>query len=375
MECAGISGAGKPLVVAKKPIPDTPDKGMVLKTAFAGICHTDIHFIDDELNFGNGKIVRHRDVLGDRFIGSVPGHEIAGTVHSIGKSADTDLKVGDRVIIYPWVGCQDCSICRNGESNLCENNQGTTTDYGKGRDGGYSTHVSVPTCSLAVKIPDEFPLDVACMLPCSAVTAYGALLEAKDSVQRALTLRNKASLLVIGVGGLGLWAVALAKKALNAESLKIIAADVTQDKVDTAISKGADCGVVLDPKLTNAEKLAKIKAIESEGVSAAIDFVGLPEKTTIIGFDSLHRGGTVVCIGFYGGSMSLSVPTLIARTLSIKGVRVSSIGRMREVVDISTNPANGIKFPPIEFTSLDKVNETIEKLKQGKLTGRAVIKF
>ena len=216
---------------------------------------------------------------------------------------------------------------------------------------------------------DDFPMDMACMLPCSAVTAYGALKKCKEAVELAQRIRNKASVLLIGVGGLGLWGVSMAKKVLG--EVTVIAADVSQDKIDTAIATGADSGVVLSG-LTKEEQLAKIREIVPLGVTAAIDFVGLPEKTTALGLESLHKAGTVVCIGFYGGSMPLSVPGLVSRTASIQGSRVSSIANLREVVDLVQS--SGFKCPPFETTSLADVNKALDKLRSGKLTGRALIK-
>ena len=97
---------------------------------------------------------------------------------------------------------------------VCEDNKIGTEDLGVGRNsGGYSSYVSVPEWQLAVKVPENVPMHMACMLPCSALTAWTALNKAVPAIERALRLRQKARLLVIGAGGLGAWCVNLAKKA------------------------------------------------------------------------------------------------------------------------------------------------------------------
>ena len=64
MQCAEITDAGCPLVLVTKEIPRAPNRGFLLKTLYAGICHSDIHFIEDETNLGGGKIDRLRDAIG-----------------------------------------------------------------------------------------------------------------------------------------------------------------------------------------------------------------------------------------------------------------------------------------------------------------------
>ncbi len=65
MQCAEIIEAFKPLRIASRPVPEVPDEGLLLKTLYAGICHSDLHLLDDELELGDGEIFRHRDVLGN----------------------------------------------------------------------------------------------------------------------------------------------------------------------------------------------------------------------------------------------------------------------------------------------------------------------
>ena len=65
---AVVTGPSQPLMVVSSPIPETPDTGYLIKTLHSGICHTDLHYIDDEVSLGNGKVWRHRDALGKKII-------------------------------------------------------------------------------------------------------------------------------------------------------------------------------------------------------------------------------------------------------------------------------------------------------------------
>ena len=65
MQCAEIVGAGKPLRVTSRPRPTVPDEGLLLRTLCAGVCHSDVHFIEDEQPIGGGQVFRHRDILGN----------------------------------------------------------------------------------------------------------------------------------------------------------------------------------------------------------------------------------------------------------------------------------------------------------------------
>lgn len=65
MRKAVITGAGTPLKVVDADYPDVPPEGAVIRTLFAGLCHSDIHFIEDEIDLGNGKVLRNRDIMGN----------------------------------------------------------------------------------------------------------------------------------------------------------------------------------------------------------------------------------------------------------------------------------------------------------------------
>ena len=116
--------------------------------------------------------------------GMVLGHEVSGYIYQAGEEVnlkDHDLCMGDPVLVYPWVGCSACSICKAGHSHVCTIPGAQNIGCGPDAPGGFQTHMIVPPHAL-LKVPDQVPMEVACMLPCSAGTAYSALKQVEDAV-------------------------------------------------------------------------------------------------------------------------------------------------------------------------------------------------
>ena len=120
-----------------------PPMGALVRIQAAGLCHSDVHRWHGYYSLGSSK----KTTFEERGFGYpiVPGHEIAGRVHSLGlrlqsESAAAALKVGVRVVVYPWIGCGDCSDCKAGDTHLCPN----PDQLGFNADGGFSEFVLVP---------------------------------------------------------------------------------------------------------------------------------------------------------------------------------------------------------------------------------------
>nr|XP_039270068.1 alcohol dehydrogenase-like [Styela clava] len=260
-------------------IPEPPKGGVIVKTAFCGICHSDVHFFDDEFEVGGGTFLKTKDIIPNWEYPIVLGHEISGTVQAIAKDADNkeNLKVGDRVIVYPWLGCSDCGYCNGEQANIC---CGTPSYIGCcGPIGGYSEYIEVAEPKYALKVPDNIPLDVAAMLPCSTLTGYNAVSKVKPTVERFMNAQGKATLLIIGAGALGLWCLQTARAVLP-RGTRIIISDISQPKLDNALAHGADDTVLWDPSLSKEDVINKTKAKGSDGsVQAVIDFVNSTETS------------------------------------------------------------------------------------------------
>jgi propanol-preferring alcohol dehydrogenase len=287
---------------------------------------------------------------------------------------ECSLRCGDQVIVYPWRGCQQCEVCDSGDSNMCENNKSATTDIGQGQyGGGFGEIVVVPEHKLAVKVPVSIPPHIACMLPCSAGVAYRAIVNARPVLDAAIRTRGVANLLVIGCGGLGQWVVILVKAILCNPNIKVVCADLNKKKLESVEKLGADDVIEWSAQKTINDLVSATTVSGYNKIDAAIDLVANP-YTVEIAFRSLHNGGTIVCIGLAGGEFPISLPMLITKNISIQGLRVLGLRQFKEFVDLF-GVQNGNVYPAVTYFSLDGINDAIEKLRKGEISGRAIIKY
>ena len=198
----------------------------------------------------------------------MPGHEIAGVIEEFGNCSNPDefgLKLGDFVLLYPWVGCGHCEVCLIGCTNECTNNPKMINNYGfsPNNAGGYSSQILAHTLQILVKVPNSIPKDVAAMLPCSGLTAYTSLKKAVQFLQEGYSRNKCAKLLVAGSGGLGLWCIQLANLMFSHLNIEVTVADVSQDKLlknVAAKERGAKTAILWQITFENVdEQLSEVQ--------------------------------------------------------------------------------------------------------------------
>jgi propanol-preferring alcohol dehydrogenase len=334
------------------------DPGSVLvKVETAGVCHSDIHLIDGSYDLGDG-----RKLPTGLHLPVTLGHEIAGTVQEISPQSPqasfsaSKITKGDRVVVYPWIGCGSCRKCQIGLENLCE---GESRFLGIYLDGGFSDYVVVPNSRYLARAEGIDPKQLA-PLGCSGLTAYTSI--------KKCDLKRDDLLVILGAGGLGTIAIQIAKKIIGAQ---VAVLDVTEEKLELASKLGGDY-VYNSSHLQEKELASKIKEISSgRGADAAIDFVGIPQ-TSSIGFRVLGRGGKLIVIGLAGGSVNLPLPLFPLREASIIGNFTGSLKDLIELVEIAKQ---GIVSPVVsEEYPLEDANLAIEKLRKGDVKGRIILR-
>ena len=337
---------GKPLQKAVKETPKPKGTEVLMRITRAGVCHSDLHIWDGYFDLGGGK----RFYVKER--GCVPpftlGHEPFGVVEALGPRAK-GVKVGQKRLIYPWIGCGKCAVCKAGRDNLCVSG---TRFIGVNRPGAYSTHVLVPDAKYLLDsagIDDAF----ASTLACSAVTAYSA-------ANKLPELAKGDAVAVLGCGGLGLIAISV----LRARGIaNIVACDIDDAKLATAKKLGARITAnTRDPE--SSKKL--------QGIAAALDFVGSP-ATAALGIGALRKGGRYVICGLYGGELVHPLPPIAQRAIGIVGSYVGSLQELKEVVALAKK--RKIRQTPVETRPADAANAALEDLKAGKVLGRIVLDF
>ena len=240
------------------------------------------------------------------------------------------------------------------------------------KHGGYQTHFPVPELETVVKLPDNISPDIGCMLPCSALTTYNAMTAAKGSIEFGIKSRGQANMLIIGSGGLGCWSVINAR-AMHGDKINIFCADLSQEKLDLTKDLGANETILIQKGDSVEQTVALITEENGTKMDAVLDCVGATH-TQNVGFFSLHNGGTLVSVGLAGGKLEIPIPTLIGRSISIKGNRVGDIVQLKEVTKMFSQKGFH-KLPPTEYFHLDQANEVLDKLRNGQIAGRAVFKF
>src|SRR3954462_9975811 len=217
---------GKPLQKVLSDTPKPQGTEVLVRVTRSGVCHSDLHIWDGYFDLGGGK----RFYVKDR--GCIPpftmGHEPFGVVEALGASVskvDKKIKAGQKKLVFPWIGCGKCDVCKAEQDNYCVSG---SRFLGVNRAGAYSTHILVPHAKYlldASGIDDSF----AATLACSAVTAYSA-------TKKLPELGAKDRVAVLGCGGLGLIGISI----LRAQGVKnIVGCDIDDTKLAAALKAGA----------------------------------------------------------------------------------------------------------------------------------------
>ena len=231
---------GKPLQKVLHDTPKPQGSEVLVRITRSGVCHSDLHIWDGYFDWGGGK----RFYVKDR--GCIPpftlGHEPFGVVEAVGPKAK-GVKVGQKRLVFPWIGCGKCAVCKAGQDNYCVSG---SRFLGVNRPGAYASHVLVPDPKYLVDssgIDDAF----AATLACSGLTTYSATAKLPE-------LGPKDWVAVLGCGGLGLVCISV----LRAKGVKnIIACDIDPAKLEAAKKLGAK--LTLDTRAPDAaQKLAAL---------------------------------------------------------------------------------------------------------------------
>lgn len=351
MKAARIVKPKESLQLQDLDIPKAKGSQVVVKVHSSGVCHSDIHLWEGGYQGLDGQFLK----ASDRGVSYplTPGHEIAGTVESLGEEAAKEaIDKNEKVIVYPWIGEGLCPACRVGQENLCDKPR----SLGVYTDGGYAEYVLVPSYKYLVKIGDKLDIDRAATLTCSALTAYGAVKNAN--------LKPGDNLVIVGAGGLGLMAVQLAKAVTGA---RIIAMDLDLEKLKVAKENGADDTV--SPKEGDPVKRV-MEMTDKLGADVVIDFVNA-SKTVETDMQILRRRARVVLVGLFGGELRLGLVTMPTRAYKLIGSYTGSLSDLIELVSLAKR---GVIKPVVSNRfKLDQATEALQMLKDGKILGRGVI--
>src|SRR3990172_8649916 len=348
MKAAQIVTPKEPLVIKDLEIPNPKEFEVVVKVKAVGVCHSDLHLWEGGYDAGSGSFMKATD-RGVKFP-VTPGHEVVGTVRNTGSSVQ-DIKTGDEVLVYPWIGCGVCPACKIGSENLCD----APRSLGVFQNGGYAEYVLVPNFKYLIKV-SGIDLEGVASLACSGLTAFTAVKKANAKPEQFLV--------IVGAGGLGLMGIQIAKAITKST---IVCVDLDDNKLAAAKKMGADHTInSKDPD--TAQKIISI--CNNKGAECVIDFVNTP-PTVKMDLALLRKRGNLILVGLFGGSAEIVLPTIPLKAITIQGEYTGNYKSLVELVELAKK---GVINPIISKRySLNDVNTALGDLKQGKIIGRAVM--
>lgn len=329
-----------------------------------GLCHSDLHLA--EANYGTP-------------LPAVLGHELAGVVREVGPDV-RELKVGDHVVGSLVQFCGHCVSCLSGRTYQCEHPEETMRAASDGQrltrtSDDKPVYTGWGTAAFAeqtlvhenqlVKIPDEVPFPQASVLGCGVITGAGAAINSAD-------LKTGDTVVVIGIGGVGLNAIAGAKLA---GASHIIAIDNQPAKEELARKFGATDFI----NSGEGDAVAAVKAILPRGADHAFEVIGLP-VTSELAVNVVRPGGSAYLIGLHRPGQTFPVAGLdvIVRQIELKGVFMGSSNIKHDIpmyADLYLQGRFNLDDLISREVNISEINEAYEDLKHGAIARSVITSF
>jgi 2-desacetyl-2-hydroxyethyl bacteriochlorophyllide A dehydrogenase len=340
MKAVRLVAVGAPLEAREVPEPPVGELDVLVRVKAAGICHSDAHY-----RAGTSPVKPLPMTL---------GHEVAGVVERAGARV-TDLRPGDRVCLHYLVTCGQCPQCAAGNEQFCP----TGLMIGHHRDGGFAELISVPARN-ALRLPPEIPFPQGATLMCASATAYHSL--------RKSRLRAGETVAIIGVGGLGMSAVQMARSLGAGE---VYAVDVREESLRLAERRGA---VPVDARSADpVEELRRLTA--GRGVDVAIEMLGRA-LTMHQAVRSLASLGRAVIVGIGREPLTLSPYTeILGGECELIGSNDHLLSELPTVIEMARTGALDLSGVVTATVPLDAgaINAALDGLERGAAGIRTVV--
>ncbi|WP_202976056.1 zinc-binding dehydrogenase [Rothia uropygialis] len=347
------------------PVPVPKKDEALVRITSCGVCHTDLHVLKGEVAFPGPGVV---------------GHEISGEVVSIGEGTEDagQIGVGAPVIGAFIMPCTECEQCLRGRDDLCEKFFGENRLKGNLFDGtsrlatadgrrlsmysmaGMAEYSVVPISALTLR-PANVPPEESAILGCAAFTAYGAV--------RKSGLVEGETVAVVAVGGVGSSLIQVAK---HEGASKVIAIDVTDEKLESARRLGADETI---NSTKRDPKEAVLGMTDGKGVHVAFEALGRPETFTQAA-SLLREGGRMVAIGIAPGGVygEVEISPLVRRGQTVTG-SFGAVTRvdLPAVANLAAEGGYRLREAVTRRYDLADVDDAYQALDRGEITGRAIV--
>jgi len=327
MDAMVLHTVGKPLELREVSMPEPNDRQILLKIQTCGVCRTDLHIVDGELEHPNLPLIL--------------GHQIVGTVEKMGTDV-TDFSIGDKVGV-PWLGytCGECEFCEANQENLCDNARFT----GYNINGGFAEY-TVADSRFCFPIPEDYPADQAAPLLCAGLIGYRSL-------------RKTNNVKKLGFYGFGSAAHILTQIALYQEK-EVFAFTRPGD------SKGQEFARSLGVSWAGGSE-----TLPSEKLDAAIIFAPVG-KLVPQALKAVKKGGKVVCAGIHMSDIPQFPYHDLWEERSIESV--ANLTRRDGIDFMQLAPQVPVKSN-ITLYPLEEANKALNDLRDGNFEGSAVLQI
>ena len=374
VKSAVLRETNKPLTIEELELAPPKEKEVLVKSAFTGFCHSDLHLMLGEIPIGLPMAI---------------GHEMAGVVEDVGPGV-TKVKKGDHVVGTWMVPCGKCPQCLRGMGNICSGNFGAFL-MGMQLDGtsrltdkkgemvrhgnfvsGFSNYTVLPEDG-AIVLPKEFPLDQACFMGCCVPTGWG-------SVFNTAKIKPGDSVVIYGLGGVGLNCL---RAAVMQHANPVFAVDLEGSKKDLALEFGATHFIDSSKEDPVPIILTMTGGVQVEGgmwmgggVDVAFEAIGDP-GAIIQAYWSTGIGGKVVIPGITPHDQPTNLPLMLL-PLHQKSILGNLYGSISTQVDIPrlVNLAmkEDLKLDKLisKKFKLDQINDVADAMVKRQIRGRWV---
>ncbi|MBO0721427.1 MAG: NAD(P)-dependent alcohol dehydrogenase [Blastocatellia bacterium] len=351
MRAARMYGYKQPLVLEEVEKPEIALDEVLVKVEAAGMCRTDVQLLE-------GYFKENLPLA----FPAIPGHEIAGTIAQVGDRVPptSNLAVGDLVVVVGGWGDGVCRQCKSGDEQICAHGKWP----GFGAYGGYGEFVPVPYKYL-IRVDKKYKLMAEELAPLTdaGLTPYRGI----KKLRQAGVLGPDRVVAVIGVGGLGTYAVQYAK--LLSSGARVVAFARSDEKLSIAKEHGADHAINTKGKSIADIRTELVKATGHAEIDAGIDCVGAQESIQM-GFSLLATSGAFVSVGLVGTQINIPLFPFVGREFSYYGSFWGNYNDLSEVVALAQ--AGKIKHA-LKRVRFEDINENLELLRAGEIVGRAVV--
>lgn len=292
-----IFHAPKKISIEDVPLPAPKSDEALLKVLQVGICGGDIHFYDGSHSYANYP--------------QIYGHELVGTIEKLPDGAETELRLGDRVVAEILLPCGSCYPCRHGKPNCCSN----LKVIGAHTQGAFAEYAVYPIKNLH-RVPDNLSLDSAVLVEPYTVGYH--------CVERSEIVSGETAL-VIGTGAIGLTIIDI----LKTRGVTVIAADLSEYRLQMAKDMGAD--VLINSG--NEDLLARVLELTNgEGAGVVFEATGV-SKIMSLSQDLVAAGGIITIVGLTGNDVSFHGINFTKKEMTIHGSR-NSVGAFAPVLEM-----------------------------------------